>query len=371
MERIINIKIFKSGKIDMDTAHWGVQGEKNITKLLFTFPEELESYNKEILFDFGMGKVVTDLIQNNQYTVDNNVSCNTNLDVAVRVTKLDGTKLFESLPESVEFDASLEPTEDIPTPEQVSKFNTMITTLNEKIEEVEEVKVDADYAKEQGDYAKQEAEKVDSVVDYVVATSEQAKEIAETAESIAKGANQCKTYGDYPTFIEAFNLISKDKYSKGQDVRIVQVNVPDLWIAYVMEDKVEYTYTTDEDFINELATNGTIQVGYYKFGMLETQKVDLTEYVKNTDYAAYEKSGVVKVHFGTFGLSMSQGYIMTQSATNTEINAKENKYKPIVPSNLNYAVGSVKASESQSGTAKMWTSENEDGEIGLNISTEV
>lgn len=144
MERIINIKIFKSGKIDMDTKHWGVQNEKNITKLLFTFPEELESYNKEILFDFGMNQVVTDLITNNEYTVDNNVSCHTNIDVAVRVTKQDGTKLFESLPESIMFGESLEPTEDMPTPEEVSKFNTMVNTLNEKIEEVENVDISAE-----------------------------------------------------------------------------------------------------------------------------------------------------------------------------------------------------------------------------------
>jgi hypothetical protein len=67
----------------------------------------------------------------------------------------------------------------------------------------------------------------------------------------------------------------------------------------------------------------------------------------------------------------NSGLVMIVKATNDEIDEKSSQYKPIVPYNLDYAVGSVKASETQSGTIKVWTSENEDGEIGLNISTEV
>lgn len=340
MERIINIKIFKSSKIDMDTTHWGVQNEKNITKLVFHFPEELESYNKEILFDFGAGEVAPDLIENNEYTIDDNVSRYSNINVAVRVTKADGTKLFESLPEPVTFDESLKPTNDMPTPEQVSEWNTMITALNEKIEQVNKIEENADYAKEQGDYAKQEAEKVDKVVDYVVATSEEAKEISKTAESIAKGANQCKTYGDYPTFIEAFNLIPKDKYNVGQDVRIVQVNVPDLWIAYAMEEKEEYTYTTDEDFINELVTNGIVQVGYYKFGMLETQKVNLKDYIKKDDFATKTTPGIFKP-FDGYGTFMDGANLGILAATEALINNESNNYRPLTSKNYRYAVNRV------------------------------
>lgn len=117
----------------------------------------------------------------------------------------------------------------------------------------------------------------------------------------------------------------------------------------------EYIYTNDNW---ELLGNASVEV-------------DLTDYVKDTDYAEGNKSGVVKVNY-VYGLRMStDGTVRVNPATNQEIDAKTNTYKPIVPSNLNYAVGSVKASESQSGTAKMWTSTNEDGEVGLNISTEV
>lgn len=182
---------------------------------------------------------------------------------------------------------------------------------------------------------------IQPTLDGVVEKSDVALEKSETALSISKGANQCKTYGDYPTFIEAFNLIPKDKYIVGQDIRIIQVNVPDLWVAYIEEESVEYTYTTDEDFINELVTNGIVQVGYYKFGMLETQKVDLTDYVKNTDYVTSSSPGIVKIGSG-FGIWVNGNHqLYVSKATNTEIDKRVSNYTPIVPSNLDYAVKSV------------------------------
>ena len=318
MERIINIKIFKSGKIDMDTKHWGVQNEKNITKLLFTFPEELESYNKEILFDFGMNQVVTDLILNNEYTVDNNVSCHANLDVAVRVTKQDGTKLFESFPESIMFGESLEPTDDMPIPEEVSKFNTMINTLNEKIEEVEETKegvanisisavkegtattititkadgTEESFIVEDGkDYilTNDDKEEIVDTVKPMVETDiqpilENIENIAKKAETIAEGASQTLNYLDYEDMVTNFNAFDKNKFNTGRNIMIKKLNVPDAWIYGLSEEYVDYTYTTDEDLISLLLSNEGLQVGYYILSPLETQKVDLTDYTKQEQF---------------------------------------------------------------------------------------
>jgi hypothetical protein len=99
-------------------------------------------------------------------------------------------------------------------------------------------------------------------------------------------------------------------------------------------------------------------------------EVNLEDYVKNTDYATESKAGVMKIASDR-GAFIQNGYFYIRRATNEDIDDKSNAYRPIVPANLNYAVGSVKASETQSGSAKMWTSQNENGEIGLNISTEV
>ena len=71
--------------------------------------------------------------------------------------------------------------------------------------------------------------------------------------------------------------------------------------------------------------------------------VDLTDYVKNTDYATPEVGGVVKVRNDTYGLQIGaeNGIIFIKKATEKDIDGKAHEYKPIVPSNLEYAVKSV------------------------------
>ena len=69
--------------------------------------------------------------------------------------------------------------------------------------------------------------------------------------------------------------------------------------------------------------------------------VDLTGYVKNTDYADVSKAGVITFNHGYgLGKTGAQNLYITR-ANEAEIDAKENHYKPIVPSNLDYAVKSI------------------------------
>ena len=202
---------------------------------------------------------------------------------------------------------------------------------------------------------------------------DEANEKSDTAISISKGANQSLSYEDYSEMITVFNTLDKDKYNVGQNVMIVTLNVPDLWISRIDEMNFPYLYQNDDNFIMELNATGKVQVGHYILSQLETQKVDLTNYVKNTDYATNSKAGIVSFYsnYGvTYDTVNGNSVPKVVKATENDINAKTNSYKAIVPSNLDYAVGSVKASETQSGTAKMWTT-TEDGETGLNISTEV
>ena len=101
--------------------------------------------------------------------------------------------------------------------------------------------------------------------------------------SIARGANQAVSYSNYQAMITAFNALANDVYNVGQNVMIVTLEVPDLWISGIESTSVPYTYTTDEAVTTALSTNGYVQVGYYKLSALETQKVDLTNYEQNTN----------------------------------------------------------------------------------------
>ncbi len=97
------------------------------------------------------------------------------------------------------------------------------------------------------------------------------------------GSNKAVSFVDYSSMITSLNALDKTSYNVGQNVMIVTLEVPDLWVSEITEDSVAYTYVSDDDFINELKTNGYVQVGYYKLSALETQKVDLSEYAKYED----------------------------------------------------------------------------------------
>ena len=112
-----------------------------------------------------------------------------------------------------------------------------------------------------------------------------------TAIAIARGANQAKSFNTYSEMIGFFNQnpnwgIIGDvtlNYQVGQNIMIGTVNVPDLWIAVDASGGYsKYTYTTDETFANDLnnalANGEFLRVGWVALGVLETQKVDLTDY---------------------------------------------------------------------------------------------
>jgi len=113
--------------------------------------------------------------------------------------------------------------------------------------------------------------------------------------SIAKGANQAISYASYSAMITAVNAMANNALNVGQNIYIVTLDVPDLWVSSIESTSSTYTYTTDEAFMTALETNGYVQVGYYKLSALETQKVDLANYVEFTDYATQNTAGVVKV----------------------------------------------------------------------------
>lgn len=154
-------------------------------------------------------------------------------------------------------------------------------------------------------------------------TADTANSTANTARSIAEGANQALSYSNYSAMVTAFNNLANDVYNIGQNVMIVTLEVPDLWISSIESTSQSYIYTTDEAFTTALSTNGYVQVGYYKLSALETQKVDLTEYVANTDYATSNKGGVFKVQ-SNYGVDVNNGFLRGIEKTYSSYNIADN-----------------------------------------------
>ena len=172
--------------------------------------------------------------------------------------------------------------------------------------------------------------------------------------SIALGANQALSYADYQTMVTDFNSAPASAYNVGQNIYILTLDVPDLWVSSIEETASTYTYTTDAAFVSSLETNGYVQVGYYKLSALETQEVDLMNYVQFTDYATYSSAGVVKPS-GSFGWGVNaNGFGYISKATNAQIDSKDSAYHPIVANSVDYAVkvGITTNSNTLTGTEK-------------------
>ena len=86
---------------------------------------------------------------------------------------------------------------------------------------------------------------------------------------------------------------------------------------------------------------------------------DLTDYVKNTDYASDSTAGVVKT-WSNNGVSISNGTLYIAKAKDNEVTAKTNATKPIVPANLDLAVktgvttNTIELSADEKANAKAW-----------------
>lgn len=102
--------------------------------------------------------------------------------------------------------------------------------------------------------------------------------------AIAKGASVALTFGDYNTMItELNNITDKDVFHTNYNIMIRTLEVPDVWISEIADEYVKYNYTSDGQFIIDLE-DGTVQVGYCILSPLETQKVDLHDYVSKSDF---------------------------------------------------------------------------------------
>ena len=341
----------KTRMVDLPRQFISVEGENLQSKLVFSFADEFVNGQARLEYKIKGKKnyLVLDK-EKSTYTipVKNVLTVEGQIDMQLVITEEDtedGTPVFRSNMFYLFCNSSINAVDEAP-----EGYELWIEQANAKLNQIDdainEATTQSDYAKEQGDYAKEQGKKIENIVvdlEDIRNISEQANIKSETAISISKGANQSLSYGNYETMITAFNNLPIDTYRIGQNILIVTLNVPDLWISEVLEESTTYTFTTDENFANLLKEQGYVQVGYYKLSALETQKVDLTDYVKHDDYSTGSKGGTVKIDAnGRYGIGInSYGVAFLQRASESEIDAKTSTNKPIVPSNLDYAVKSV------------------------------
>lgn len=145
------LKIFKNRTVS-SSGTWGTKNENNYEILNFEFPEELEEYNKRIVYYLGNQKV-WDAIIDNKAILTNAITTKGSVKAYIWCTKSD--EAFET---DVDFRTQIfvmnffeNDNADgiVPTPEQVDGFNTMLTAMNEKIEEINELETTIENAETQ------------------------------------------------------------------------------------------------------------------------------------------------------------------------------------------------------------------------------
>lgn len=109
-----------------------------------------------------------------------------------------------------------------------------------------------------------------------ILSAKQGNELKKLVQSIP----QATSFTSVTNMISTLNSSSKDAYKVGHDLYIIARDVPDFWISSVESSAVSYTGDGDS-LINAFKNNSatTVQIGYYKISLLETVKVDLTNYV--------------------------------------------------------------------------------------------
>lgn len=113
------------------------------------------------------------------------------------------------------------------------------------------------------------------------------------------------------------------------------------------------------------------------FELIGTTQVDLTDYVKNTDYASASNAGVVKLNTA-YGIGAAGGGVITTiKAANDDIDKKTSSYRVIVPNNLDYAVktsvttNTIELTDDEKAAVRTWlsavgtTEYATDGKVGV------
>lgn len=106
---------------------------------------------------------------------------------------------------------------------------------------------------------------------------------ADNAYSLALGRSKGVSYTSIQAFINEFNSLAKDSHNIGDSIYIQATGIPDFWIYSVETITSSYSYTTDDAFVKAIVNNGAVQVGYFKISVLESDKVDLSEYQTRVD----------------------------------------------------------------------------------------
>lgn len=98
-------------------------------------------------------------------------------------------------------------------------------------------------------------------------------------EALVEGQTAALALNNYSEVVDIFNNAATNSYKVGQIILVNKTDVPDLWVFSVENTHVDYAYVGDYDIVEQLEEIGTVQFGYYKLAQMESQEINLENYV--------------------------------------------------------------------------------------------
>ena len=152
LKLILTKLIINKDRTTIPVGTWGTKNENDYEILEFEFPEELENYNKRIVYYLGNERVWDTIVDNKAY-LTNAITVKEKVKAYVWLTKENTereadtdfrTKLFE-----MKFYDNDNADGIVPTEQQIDGFNTMLTAMNRKIDDIEELRNETEEFRDQ------------------------------------------------------------------------------------------------------------------------------------------------------------------------------------------------------------------------------
>ena len=240
----------------------GSQNENRITELSFTLPTIYSDFVHKIVFITEDGNY-SDYIEDGKYILKNNITKYRKVKSFVWLTDSNANKDFRSEVFPLEFNYNEDPSDYMPSEEEKSQIELLIDQLDELIEEVESL-------------------------------PSMHREIVE----------ELPTTDIDPSVI--YMILRED--SEPNNIYDEWLYINDAWekIGSTDTDLSDYYTKTQADnkFVDKVAGKGLSTNDYTTAEKNKLAGIDLTDYVKNTDYANGTTAGVFKTSSG-YGTEVS------------------------------------------------------------------
>lgn len=274
------IKIFANRNYKKEYfGNEGTQNENRVTILTFEFPEELNEYNKRIVFLTPDGNK-EDLIVDDSYIITNGIAKYEEVQAYVWLTN-EKNQDFRSRLFNLKFYYNEQSDETEPTEEELDIYNTLITELNKAINRVAEIEIDVGTMAELKERVDVIDVKIVNLEEWIDAINTKFDELGVDIETIDNKVDEVRVLAENNS--SEINNVSQELEGVDLEIERLSGNVNNIAsdVARIDEkvDGIATSVETNKAEIRELEENQN----YLEENKADKTEIpDVSEFIKNT-----------------------------------------------------------------------------------------